>query len=292
MPPRKPSPVGAHVPTGAGLVRGALGYAKRVNAQAVQIFAGNPRGWSLSAGDPAQDAEFRAACAAEKMPVFLHAPYLINLGSPTATTVERSAESLEHAFGRAADLGAVGVVMHSGSAVDGSHRDAAMRQVRELLLPLLDALEAKGPADLRLLVEPTAGGGEALAATVDDLSAYFATLEGHPRLGVCLDTCHAYAAGHDLARPGGVRRTLNDLVKGVGKGRLGLVHANDSKDPLNSGRDRHAPIGVGTIGVDPFAELFVHPAMRGVPVVVETPGGERQHGIDVRALQRLRDSAR
>jgi deoxyribonuclease-4 len=292
MPPRKPSPVGAHVPTGSGLVRGALAYAKRINAQTVQIFAGNPRGWSLTAGDPSQDAEFRTACAAERIPVFLHAPYLINLGSPTAATVERSVASLEHAFARAAALGAVGVVLHSGSAVDPSHRDVAMKQVRELLLPLLDALEATGPDDLRLLVEPTAGGGEALAATIDDLSAYFAALDGHPRLGVCLDTCHAYAAGHDIARPGGVRRTLNALVKGVGKGRLGLVHANDSKDPLSSGRDRHAPIGVGTIGVDPFAELFVHPAMRGVPVVVETPGGERQHGIDVRALQRLRDSAR
>ena len=138
-----------------------------------------------------------------------------------------------------------------------------MRQVRETLLPLLDDLEKDAPAGLRLLIEPTAGGGEALAATVDDLGAYFAALDGHPRLGVCLDTCHAYAAGHDLARPGGVRKMLNALVRVVGKGRLGLVHANDSKDPLGSGRDRHAPIGVGTIGVDPFAELFVHPAMRG-----------------------------
>src|SRR4051812_9061639 len=292
MPPRKPSPVGAHVPTGSGLVRAALPYARRINAQAVQLFAGNPRGWALSPGDPEQDSSFRDACAAAKMPVFLHAPYLINLGSPTPATAERSVTSLRHALCRAADLGAIGVVFHSGSAVDGAHRAVAMRQVREALLPLLDELDAEGPGDLRLLIEPTAGGGEALAATVDELGEYVAALDGHPRLGVCIDTCHAYAAGHDLARPGGIRTLLNRLVRVVGKGRLGLVHANDSKDPLGSGRDRHAPIGVGTIGVDPFAELFVHPATRGVPVVVETPGGERQHKTDVRALQRLRDSAR
>jgi deoxyribonuclease-4 len=292
MPPRKPSPVGAHVPTGSGLARAALPYARRINAQAVQIFAGNPRGWALSAGDPDQDAGFRDACRAERIPVFVHAPYLINLGSPTPATAERSVVALRHALRRAAEVGASGVVLHSGSAVDGAHRAVAMRQVREALLPLLDGLEADGPPGLRLLIEPTAGGGEALAATVDDLGSYVAALDGHPRLGVCLDTCHAYAAGHDLARPGGVRRMLNALVRVVGKGRLGLVHANDSKDPLGSGRDRHAPIGVGTIGIDPFAELFVHPAMRGVPVVIETPGGERQHATDIQALQRLRDSAR
>jgi deoxyribonuclease-4 len=292
MPPRKPSPVGAHVPTANGLVRSALPYARRINAQAMQIFAGNPRGWALSPGDPEQDSVFRDACADARWPVFLHAPYLINLGSPTSTTAERSLASLRHAVRRGAEVGAAGVVVHAGSAVDGAHRAVAMRQVRDSLLPLLDALEREGPAAPRLLIEPTAGGGEALASTVDDLGEYFSALEGHPRLGVCLDTCHAYAAGHDLARPGGIRTMLNALVRTIGKGRLGLVHANDSKDPLGSGRDRHAAIGVGTIGVDPFAELFVHPAMRGVPVVVETPGGERQHSTDVDVLRRLRDSAR
>ncbi len=284
--------MGAHVPTGSGLVRSALPYAQRIAAQAIQIFAGNPRGWALSPGDPEQDDGFRTACSEAKIPVFLHAPYLINLGSPTAATAERSVASLRHALRRASDVGAVGVVVHAGSAVDGAHRALAMRQVREGLMPLLDELESVGASAPRLLIEPTAGGGEALAATVDDLGDYFDALDGHPRLGVCLDTCHAYAAGHDLARPGGIRTMLNALVRTVGKGRLGLVHANDSKDPLGSGRDRHAPIGIGTIGVDPFAELFVHPATRGVPVVVETPGGERQHRTDVRALQRLRDSAR
>src|SRR3954447_13456570 len=158
MPPRKPSPVGAHVPTGSGLVRSALPYAQRISAQALQIFAGNPRGWALSPGDPEQDEGVRVAGSEAKMPVFLHAPYLINLGSPTPVTSERSVASLRHALKRATDLGAVGVVVHAGSAVDGAHRTLAMRQVREGLMPLLDELESAGPHAPRLLVEPTAGG--------------------------------------------------------------------------------------------------------------------------------------
>ena len=281
------------MPSAGGLARTALPYAKRVGAQAVQIFLGNPRGWSPSAGDPAQDEAFAAACAAARVPVFVHAPYLINLGSPTPATLERSVQALRHGLERAAAVGAAGLVVHAGSAVDPGSWDAALQQVRESLLPLLVELEQQ-PGSTRLLIEPTPGGAGAvaLAARIEDLGPYFAALENHPRLGVCLDTCHAYAAGHDLAAPGGARRALNLLVKTVGRGRLGLVHANDSRDPLGSRRDRHAPIGVGTIGIEPFAELFVHPATRGVPVVVETPGGEAQHARDIRALKLLRDNAR
>ncbi len=293
MPARKPSPVGAHAPSAGGLARTALPYATRVGAQAIQIFLGNPRGWAAAAGDPAQDDSFAAACAAARITVFVHAPYLINLGSPTPATLERSIAALRHGLERSTAVGAAGLVMHAGSAVDPGSRDAALKQVRESLLPLLAELD-QGPGSIRLLIEPTPGKptSAALAARIEDLGPYFAALEDHPRLGVCLDTCHAYAAGHDLAAPGGARRALNLLVKTVGRGRLGLVHANDSRDPLGSRRDRHAPIGVGAIGIEPFAELFVHPATRGVPVVVETPGGEAQHAVDVRALKRLRDTAR
>jgi deoxyribonuclease-4 len=281
------------VPSAAGLVRGALPYAQRVGAQAVQIFLGNPRGWAPSTGDPVQDETFAAACAASRTPIFVHAPYLINLGSPTPATLERSIEALGRGLERSAAVGAAGLVVHAGSAVAAGGRDAALKQVREALLPLLVALD-ESPAPTRLLIEPTPGGagGVALAAQIEDLGSYFDALEHHPRLGVCLDTCHAYAAGHDLAAPGGSRRALNLLVKTVGRGRLGLIHANDSRDPLGSKRDRHAPIGVGTIGIEPFAEFFVHPATRGVPVVVETPGGEAQHARDISALKRLRDTAR
>jgi len=285
VPPRKPSPVGSHVPVGGGLVKG-LAYAREIGATAVQVFVSNPRGWAPSPGDPRQDEAFREDCARSGIPVYVHAPYLINFGSPTEATLRRSVEATRHALTRAAAVGARGVVVHAGSAVAGAHRDDALAQLREHLLPLLDEVPEGGP---RLLVEPTAGGGQALAATVPDLGPWFAQLDAHPALGVCLDTCHAFAAGHDLASPGGMKRMLDALVKTVGRGRLGLVHANDSRDPLGSGRDRHEAIGQGHIGRDPFAELFRHPSTRGVPVVVETPGDAASHRRDVELLCALRD---
>jgi deoxyribonuclease-4 len=266
-----------------GLLKG-LAYAHEIGAAALQVFVSNPRGWARSAGDPGRDEEFRGTCA---HPVFVHAPYLVNFGSPTEVTLRRSVESVAHSLQRAAAIGARGVVVHGGSAVAGAHRDDAMRQLREHLLPVLDGLDPAGP---RLLVEPTAGGGQALAATVQDLGPYFAALDDHEMLGVCLDTCHAFAAGHDLAAPGGMKRTLDALVRTVGRGRLQLVHANDSKDPLGSLRDRHEAIGQGRIGKDPFVELFRHPATRNVPVVVETPGDASSHRRDLELLCALRDA--
>jgi deoxyribonuclease-4 len=287
MPPRRPSKIGAHAPASGGLARGALKYAATVGAEAVQVFVSNPRGWAPSAGNPRDDHAFREGCAAGRIPVFVHAPYLVNLGSPTAATREKSAGALTHALQRGAAIGASGVVVHAGSAVVGTRREEALARVRELLLPILDAVPEGGPS---LLIEPTAGGGQALASRVEHLGSYFEALDAHPGLGVCLDTCHAFAAGHDLATPGGVRSTLGALVKAVGRGRLKLVHVNDSRDPLGSTRDRHAALGHGTIGADPLRELFVHPATRDVPLIVETPGGADGHARDIALLHQLRDS--
>jgi deoxyribonuclease-4 len=264
-----------------------LAYVDRLKVEALQIFGSNPRGWTLPRPNPTNDDAFAAQCAERKVPVFVHAPYLVNLASPTEATRTKSLTALGHAVERGTRLGARGVVMHAGAAVDSAGRELALAVTRELLLPLLDGISDDGPD---ILVEPTAGGGEPVASTVDDLAPFFDALHHHPRLGVCLDTCHAYAAGHDLAKPGGVRTTLNALIRAVGRGRLKLVHANDSKDPLGSRRDRHEAIGKGTIGVEPFAELFRHPATRGVPVIVETPGGFEGHRRDIRLLKSLRDS--
>ena len=286
MPPRKPSSVGAHVFVAGGLSASGLPYAERIGAEAVQVFVSNPRGWAASPGDPATDESFRSSCVDRRMPVFVHAPYLCNFGSPTEATRDKTAVAVQHSLRRGKRIGARGVVVHTGSAVDAGARDVALKTMRELVLPLLDDLDDDDP---QLLVEPTAGGGQPLAATVDDLAPLFEALEHHPRLGVCLDTCHAWAAGHDLAKPGGVRATLNALVRAVGRGRLGLIHANDSKDPRGSGRDRHTNIGAGQIGTEPFAELFRHPATRNVPVVVETPGDADAHVRDLTTLKSLRD---
>jgi deoxyribonuclease-4 len=201
--------------------------------------------------------------------------------------VERSAATLAHALDRGAVLGASGVVYHAGSAVDDGHAAAALRQVREALLPLLDKAAAGGGP--KLLVEPSAGGGRSLAARVEHLTPYLEAVDWHPWMGVCLDTCHAWAAGHDLATPGGMSATLEALVAAVGPDRLGLVHANDSRDACGSTRDRHETVGRGMIGEAAFAELMTHPATDGVPVVVETPTeGFVGHDADITLLKRLR----
>jgi deoxyribonuclease-4 len=289
-------PIGAHIQIKGGLAKGGLAYTDAVGGRAVQVFVGNPRGWRLTDGDPRQDTAFVEGCAERGVPSFIHAPFLVNVGSPTEATVVRSIASIAHNLRRGVELGVRGVVVHAGSAVGEDRYDDALRQLRERLLPVLDALPGGAP---RLLVEPTAGGGKSLAATVEDLGPYLAALDGHPLVGVCFDTCHAWAAGHDLSVPGGMTATIDALEATVGPGRLGLVHANDSLDGCGSKRDRHTTIGEGTItagpyGTGPFAELLAHPSMAGVPVVVETPSEldgspSAGHARDIALLCSLRD---
>jgi deoxyribonuclease-4 len=157
-------------------------------------------------------------------------------------------------------------------------------------LPLLDT--AAAAALPRLLVELSAGGGRSLASKVTDLGPYIAAVENHPWLGVCFDTCHAWAAGHDVATPGGMTATLDALVATIGPDRLRLIHANDAKDACGSARDRHETIGAGQIGTAAFAELLAHPAAAGVPVIVETPTeGFAGHAADIALLKSLRSTA-
>jgi deoxyribonuclease-4 len=281
------SPVGSHTKTSGGLAKAALPYADAAGSEAVQVYVSNSRGWALPPGDPAQDTLFRDGCGERGLPAYIHASLLVNLGSPTELTVERSVQTLAHGLRRGAAIGATAVVFHAGSSVDPSHDDKALHQLREALLPLLDEAAAAGLP--RLLVEPSAGGGRSLASKVQDLEPYLAAVDDHPWLGVCFDTCHAWAAGHDLATPGGMTATLDALVATVGTERLQLIHANDSKDECGSTRDRHETIGKGRIGAAAFAELLAHPATAGVPVIVETPTeGHAGHAADIALLKSLR----
>jgi deoxyribonuclease-4 len=282
------NPIGTHVKTGSGLVTGTLPAARRIGAEVLQVFVGNPRGWALSPGRPDVDSAFREQCARAGLRVVVHTPYLVNVGAPSALTYERSVASVAHNLRRAVEIGAEGVVVHTGSCVDEGGYDAGLRRVREGLLPLLDGLEGSG---VWLLLEPTAGQGRSLCAGVAGLPAYLAALDHHPRAAVCLDTCHAFAAGAPLDRPGGATATLDAVVAAAGPGALRLVHANDSADPRGSRRDRHAPIGEGHIGTGAFAELFGHPATAGVPFVLETPGSRDVGDAGTRRLRELRAAA-
>lgn len=280
-------PIGAHAPSTGGLATGSLRYAAAVGAEAIQVFVSNPRGWAPSAGDAAQDVALREQAELAGIPVFVHAPYLVNLGSPDPRIRDLSAGALRHSLSRGAQIGARGVVVHTGSAV-GADRTTALRQVRECLLPMLDDIPGDGPD---LLLEPMAGQGHMLCSAVADLGPYLDVLDRHPRAGVCLDTCHLLAACHDLAGPDGVTKMLSELQSATGPGRLRLIHANDSKDGCGSRKDRHENIGAGQIGLAPFRSLLRHPATAGVPFVVETPGGEQAQAKDIAILRGLRDDS-
>lgn len=282
------NPVGTHTKVGKGLVAGAFADALRIGAETIQIFAGNPRGWAHSAGKPEQDKAFRDACEDAGMRVFIHAPYLVNLGSPTPATYEKSVASVAHNMRRAVEIGAEGVVVHTGSCVTDGSTATAMQQVREGLLPILDAVGEDGPW---LLLEPTAGQGQSLCAGVDDLEAYLAALDLHPRAGICLDTCHVFAAGAALDEPGGTSDVVDRILEIGGPDRLRLIHANDSMDVRGAFKDRHQKIGQGYIGIGAFEELFAHEATAGVPFILETPGSRDEHDPDIPLLKKLRDCA-
>jgi deoxyribonuclease-4 len=290
--------VGAHVSVAGGLLR-ALPRAQAIGAEAIQIFLSSPRAWAPPPPDPDGDEAFRSSCP---VPVFVHAPYLINFGSPSAATLAKSSDALAFSLRRARAVGARGVVMHAGSAVLGNAWDAAMAQVREHVLPLLDDVLADGPpadgapadgalphgaGQTRLLIEPTAGGGGALASDAASLAAYLDVLGRDERVGVCLDTCHMHAAGHDMSSADGFATSVRRFAKAAGRRAIGLVHVNDSRDPAGSKRDRHEAIGRGTIGREPFAALFTSAALRGVPFVVET--ADDDHASDIATLKALRD---
>ena len=271
-----------------GFAAGLL-YAADIGAEAIQVFVSNPRSWSLPAGDEAARAreagEIRDQLAEAALPVFVHAPYLINVGSADPVIRERSVTSVRHSLDRGRAIGALGVVVHTGSAAGGDW-DTGMLYARECLLPVLDSIPADGPD---LLLEPMAGQGQLLCTRVADLGPYLEMLGWHPRAGVCLDTCHVFAAGADLGAPGGVAAVMDELT-GVlgGTSRLGLVHANDSRDACGSRRDRHQNIGAGQIGAPPFGALLRHPAAAGVPFVIETPGPKEAHAADIATLGRQR----
>jgi deoxyribonuclease-4 len=284
--------IGSHATVSGGLATGGLAYAAEVGAEVIQVFVSNPRGWATGPGEMAEDRALRES----GIPVFIHAPYLINLGSGDPSVAVKSADAVAYALRRGGEIGARGVVVHTGSAagwpdeisgadgVNGTSRgQRALGQIREIVLPLLDKL---GDDDPDLLFEPMAGQGQMLCARAGDLAAYLDALERHPRAAVCLDTCHLFAAGHDLTAPGGVPMMLGEILAAAGQGRVRLVHANDSLLGCGSRRDRHEAIGSGTIGTEPFRELLA--ALPDVPFVVETPGGKTGHARDIATLKGLR----
>ena len=285
MPATKPR-IGAHTPTTGGMAKRSIEYAKTTGAEVIQVFASSPRMWAMPAPKPDLDEAFKIKTAELDIETYVHAPFLINLGSPTEATYLNSLASTAYSLQRSAEIGALGVVIHTGSAVDVNHVKMAWKQIHEGMMPILNALNDESPF---LLLEPTAGQGQSLVKKLDDLAHYLEALEYHPKVGICLDTCHVFAAGHDIAVKGGMTKTIDLLIEIAGIERFKLIHANDSMDVCGALKDRHQNIGDGHIGIEPFAELLAHPAVINVPLILETPGMEEKHTIEVALLKKLRD---
>jgi deoxyribonuclease-4 len=276
--------IGAHVSVAGGLDR-AVGNAQAAGCESLQVFVSNARGWAHPLLDPPADERFRADLAEAGLgPLFVHAPYLVNFASASPVTRERSRDVVAATLAKAAATGAAGVVVHAGQAL-ASGRAAGLATTREVLLPL--AAAAAGMAGPDLVLELTAGTRGALAARFEEMAELLAACGHHPRLKVCMDTCHAQAAGYDLGDPAGAVKALDELFATLGD-RVVLVHANDSRDPVGAGRDRHCPIGTGTIGDQGFAAILAHPGLATLPVITETTGDPAQMAADLTRLNRLR----
>ena len=283
--PRKLPRLGAHTPTSGGMAKRSIAYAQEVRAEAIQVFASNPRGWAMPDANIEADTLFRDKALELDIETYVHAPFLINLGSPTVATYENSVASTAYSLRRAREIGSKGAVVHTGSAVDVNYVDKAWKQIKKGVMPVLNKLKDEDPW---LLLEPTAGQGQSLVKKLDDLLYYFEALEWHPKVGVCLDTCHVIAAGHDIAKKGGMTETLDLLVKLVGIERIKLIHTNDSMDVCGALKDRHQNLGDGEIGLKAFEELLAHPVAQNAPLILETPGMEEKHGEEIALLSKMR----
>ena len=273
--------IGAHC---GGSIRTALARAEEIGAEALQIFASSPQMWrGPKLAQPDVDA-FVAGCkASNEMPLYLHAIYLINLASPNPEFVTKSMQSIRDHLHAADQLCAKGLVIHVGSAGKEPYAAAEERAVTTLRL-LLDDI-----GDAKLLFETCAGQGATIGRSFAELSSLIRRLDGHPGLGVCLDTCHAFAAGYPIHEPDGTERMLAELDREIGLDRLACVHANDSKGAFASNVDRHANIGEGQLGEEAFAQLLARPELRDVPFILEVPGdGDGPDRENVDRLKRLR----
>ncbi len=256
-------------------------------AEAVQIFASNPRQWRVPEVDPSTDTEFREQMAKAGLgPLFLHAPYLVNLASPTATIREASYRTVEWTLRRAAALEADGVVIHAGHCVGRERCDGV-----EDSAALLTALLMRAPEGPRLLIELNSGAKGAVASHLEQAAELLEACGWHPKLGICLDTCHLHAAGYDITCRDGIDLLVDGIEEFIGLKRLVLIHTNDSRDPRSSRRDRHWHVGQGEIGASGFRALVEHPALSGVPFVCETPGELGDDRANLAFLKGLRGRA-
>lgn len=273
--------LGAHVST-AGGVELAPARARRIGATVIQLFTKSPNQWRERVISPDEAARFRKALRDHEIRFAVaHDSYLINLASPDPTLTRRSITAFTAELRRARLLGLDGVVSHPGNYIDDPARGLARNAAR-----YTKCLRAV-PGPVQLLLEITAGTGTALGGTLEGLRQLRDAIgkDVRGRVGFCIDTCHLYSAGYDLA--GDYDGVMAELDRTLGLARVRCLHLNDSKTPLGSRRDRHELIGEGTLGPGPFRRLMRDRRLGRVPKIIETPKGDDPERTDRRMLMRL-----
>lgn len=277
--------IGAHVSTADALYR-CVDRCGEIGAEAIQIFASAPQSWRpLAHTDEAIALLKTHAGESEIGPVFVHGIYLINLAAENPEHVEKSVTSLAAALRFCEGAGALGTIFHVGS-----HKGAGFETVKpRIVAAMRDALD-RAPGESWLILENSAGAGNTLAAKFGEIGELIREA-GSDRVKVCIDTCHAFASGYDIAEAAGIKAAMQEFDREIGLDRLVAVHANDSKGPLLSGKDRHENIGEGYIGIGGFRTIMSHPAFREVPFLLEVPGftGKGPDRENVEILKRLRE---
>jgi deoxyribonuclease IV len=261
--------IGAHV-SPAGGPANAVARGEERACRAIQIFNQSPRQWKPTVYSDEQVSAFHEAIDASESvdALLIHAVYLINCASEDPEIRAKSLTSLTASLRAGAALGAVGVVLHAGSALkNGGDVDQAMERAAAVIGEALE--ESEG---CRLHLEDTAGAGGTLGRSFEELARMIELAGGGERLGVCLDSCHLYASGYDIATASGLDGVLDEFDRVVGCERLGSLHVNDSQTPLGSNRDRHANLGDGELGPDGCAAFLSEPRFDGLPCIFEGPG--------------------
>jgi len=257
---------GAHVSAAGGISR-AVDRAEELRCDAVQVFTQSPRMWRPTAHTEEELERFRIRREQVGLAsVVCHALYLVNLAATDREVHEKSVTAMRASLETARAIGADGVVFHVGS-----HLGAGIARGLKRAVPPLRRLLELTDERLWLILENSAGAGGTMGRSVEELAAIVDALDGHPRLGICLDSCHWFVSGVDVTDPEALDAALAELDGAIGLDRLRCLHVNDADAALGSNRDRHATLGAGQIGGG-MATFLAHPAFDGLPAILETPG--------------------
>jgi len=276
--------VGAHVSISGGIEK-AVERQKDETGNCGQIFAGSPRTWSVSEYEDEDGEKFQEARDEEDQnPYVIHSTYLVNLATPKEDLFEKSLDCLQSELDAASKLGVEFVVFHPG-AHTGSGRENGIERIAEGI----DELDI--PETVTLLLENTAGKGTTLGKSMGELREMIDKAETESdKIGVCIDTCHAHAAGYDLVSKEGFQDFIQEIKEDIGLDKIKVLHLNDSKDERGSEKDNHEDIGYGNIGEEGFRNLINSEKLKDLPMILETPSDNRNsYKENIEKLRELRE---